>query len=42
VTLNRELKLSYVSNEGKVTVYNAEIDTAEAMRRVLNAGGAGL
>lgn len=42
VTLNRELKLSYVNNDGKVTVYNAEIDTADALRRVFNAGGAGL
>jgi hypothetical protein len=25
VTLNRELKLSYVSNDGKVAVYNDEI-----------------
>jgi CRISPR-associated protein Csx16 len=42
VTLNRELKLSYVSNDGIVSVYNAEVDTADALRRVLNAGGAGL
>jgi hypothetical protein len=42
VTLNLQRKLSYVSNDGIVAVYHAEIDTAGTLRRVLNAGGAGL
>jgi hypothetical protein len=41
VTLNRELRLSYVSPDGHVRVYQAEADTADALRRVVNAGGAG-
>lgn len=31
VTLNRDLKLSYVSNEGLVSIYDAQIGTAEAL-----------
>lgn len=43
VTLNRELRLSYVStSSGVVTAYRAEADTADTMRRIFNAGGAGL
>jgi hypothetical protein len=35
VTLNRDLKLGYVSTEGLVTVFNAEIGTADALTRAL-------
>jgi hypothetical protein len=41
VVLNRELRLSYVSNDGTVNVFQAEADTADALRRVVNAGGVG-
>lgn len=35
-TLNRELRLSYVSNEGQVQVFDAEIGTADSLTRTLN------
>jgi CRISPR-associated protein Csx16 len=35
VTLNRELKLSYVSMRGTVTVFDAEIGTADSLARAI-------
>ena len=37
VTLNRALKLSYVSNEGIVTILDAEVGTAESMVRTVTS-----
>jgi hypothetical protein len=35
VTLNRDLKLSYVSTEGITAIFNAEIGTADSLTRTL-------